>query len=76
MFNNKNKKIIFMTVACILVGLLLRSRLYNAFIGLVFVFGLCFYIQGSFLNMNVGLMNGANVNWSDFTQGMIVRLII
>ena len=61
---------------CITVGIFLKDTLYRLFLGMIFSIGICFYVQGNFLNMRVGTMNGAEIMWRDYTSGMIGRLVV
>ncbi len=62
---------------CVAGGLLLlKGRLFDAAVSLVFGLLLAGYIQGNFLNLNLGLMTGVDIPWSRYTvHGMLNALI-
>lgn len=58
----------------LLIGKLpIRKNLYEA---LLFSAAVCFYIQGNFLNLDVGVMNGAEIDWKDYSGHIAGNLII
>lgn len=68
----------------ILVGYTLRGRLKEIYVGGVFLIGLCVYIQGNFLNLKLGIMNGQPIDWGmykyrymfDFAVWLLVGLLL
>lgn len=59
-----------------LLGLFLKGRLLNNYIAFIFAGSLMFYLQGNFMNLKVGVMNGAEISWSDYRMNFILNLII
>lgn len=62
----------------ILVGLLLKrwpilERIYES---AVFGVALCLYLQGSFLNLDVGVANGSAVDWDQYRSKMLLNVLI
>ena len=61
-------------VMVLLIGKLpIKKNLYEA---LLFSTAVCFYIQGNFLNLDVGVMNGAEIEWKDYSDHIAGNLII
>lgn len=58
------------------VGIFLKGRLYKLYIALLLSFGICCYLQGGFINLNVGVMNGSNVQWGDFAMKIAINTAI
>ncbi len=58
------------TLVIVLLGMLLPDKLYHIYLPLVFGAGLCFYLQGNFLSLRVGILNGAKINWADYRVKM------
>lgn len=57
----------------LLIGKLpIRKNLYEA---LLFSAAVCFYIQGNFLNLDVGVMNGAEIDWKDYSGHIAGRFL-
>lgn len=48
------------------VGMLLRGKAFTVYEALLFAAAICIYLQGNFLNLDVGLMNGAEIEWSQY----------
>lgn len=61
---------------CCAVGNILRGKWQRIYIAIIFSLGLCTYIQGNFLNLNVGVLNGASIEWDEYTLRMIINLIV
>ena len=59
-----------------LVGYALRGRIRVLYGALFFAAALCFYIQGNFLNLRLGLLNGATPDWSGYHGAMMRDLVI
>lgn len=66
-----------MSVAAIVVlggvGLLLRGRLRSLFAALLFIVTLCLYIQGNFLNINYGVLDGKTIEWGEYTTHTLIN---
>ncbi len=48
------------------VGCILRGRLLDMYVTALFAFAVVVYLQGSFLNISYGELNGQQVNWSRY----------
>lgn len=59
-----------------LPALFLKDRKLNNYIAVIIGCGLAVYIQGNFLNVNVGVLNGANINWMQYKGNFIFNLAI
>lgn len=62
----------------VLTGLFLKrwkvlERIYEA---ALFGIGVCLYVQGNFLNLDVGVANGTAVDWNSYRFRMIIDLVI
>ena len=53
-------------VPLFLVGFLLRGKARSLFSALVFILAICLYIQGNFLNIDYGILDGKSVDWNSF----------
>lgn len=49
-----------------LIGAILPEKLRNLYSVVAVAGGLCIYIQGNFLNLDLGTLNGAEIIWSDY----------
>lgn len=46
-------------------GLIIRTKkLYKIYTGILFGLSSCFYLQANFIKLDIGVMNGANIDWS------------
>ncbi len=64
---------VFFLVAFVIlagIGLLLKDVIYSLYLGVVFGAGICFYIQGNFLSIKIGIMNGNYVDWAAYFTRM------
>lgn len=48
------------------VGMLLRGKVFAVYEAILFAMAVCIYVQGNFLNLDVGVMNGGEVEWSQY----------
>lgn len=46
---------------------LLRGKLFDILLSFLFSFTLCAYIQGNFLNLHLGIMDGTPIEWHKYT---------
>lgn len=59
-----------------LLGTLLRGKLHNIYMALMFGGLLGLYVQGSFMNKNYGTLNGTAVDWSAYTGYGVINTIV
>ena len=59
-----------------LVGTLLRGKLHDLYMALMFGGLVGTYVQGSFMNKNYGLLNGNSVDWSAYTGYGVVNTVV
>ena len=71
---------LFITILTIGLGLLVNlvfkrigTILYGAFL---FALGLACYVQGNFAGLKVGVLNGALIPWTEYTDKVVVNLFI
>lgn len=64
------------TAVLTLILMLLRGKLFNYGASAVFSTTVCAYIQGNFLNLNWGPLDGTSIPWETLTVTMIVNCII
>ena len=64
--------LIFITI----IGHILSGHFSHIFEALIFGLGLCIYLQGNFMNLDIGVMNGADVEWSQYIINFIFNAII
>lgn len=55
---------------------LLKGRLFNYIVTCEFSFSLCCYIQGNFLNGNLGLLDGDGIIWQKQASAMLLNLLL
>lgn len=63
--------ILFFILFCFVKG-----KLGDYLISLVFAIALCGYLQGNYMNINLGDLNGASICWSDYYQESIINTIV
>lgn len=67
----------FVVFGCIYtVGSILKNGIKRIYLAICFAMALCMYMQGNFLSLKVGVMNGAQIEWDMYTLRMIGNLII
>lgn len=59
-----------------LVGTLLRGKLHDIYMALMFGGLVGTYVQASFMNKDYGLLNGTSVDWSAYTGYGVVNTVI
>ncbi len=59
-----------------LLGTLLRGKLHNIYMALMFGGLLGLYVQGSFMNKDYGTLNGTAVDWSAYTGYGVINTIV
>lgn len=62
--------------ALTLILLLFKGKLFDLFICFIFSFTLCSYIQGNFLNTDLGTLDGSNIIWNHYTADALVNLAV
>ena len=63
------------TVVLAGIGMFLKGKAYSIYTALIFVFALCFYIQGNYLNSSYGVLDGKTIDWSSYSNYAIVNTI-
>lgn len=56
------------------VGYLLRGKIRGVYTSLVFGAGLAFWLQGNFLNLDLGIFNGQSIQWDLFKKQEWINL--
>lgn len=64
------------TAAIYLVLFILPDKLQKVFACLVFSIGLGLYLQGNFLNVSYGLLNGQDIEWDNYVKYGLMNTII
>lgn len=59
-----------------LIGIMLKNRGAYVYESLLFVLAVCIYVQGNFLNLRVGIMNGAEIEWTQYKRHFIIDGIV
>ena len=62
--------------AASLIGIVLKGSLRYAYLGLLFGLGVCLYLQGNFIGLKVGAINGSDVDWSIYRTRMVICALI
>lgn len=63
---------VFAMAVSALLGYFLKGKLLKIYTAVIFGFGICIYIQGNFLNLKLGLMTGADIDWTQYTGRFIL----
>ncbi|MBQ5671542.1 MAG: hypothetical protein IIV43_04215, partial [Oscillospiraceae bacterium] len=50
------------------LGFCLKGKHKNLFCSVVFALTLCLYLQGNYLNISYGLLDGRTIDWSNYTK--------
>lgn len=58
------------------IGILAKGTFRYAYLGMLFGLGVCLYIQGNFMGLNIGRINGTNIDWSMYRTRMIICMAI
>lgn len=64
------------TAVLTLILMLLRGKLFNYGASAVFSTTVCAYIQGNFLNLNWGALDGTPIAWETFSVTMLVNCVV
>lgn len=59
-----------------ILGMVLKKGLRLLYEAMLFSLGLLFYIQGNFLNLSVGVLNGAQIDWTQYNSEIYFNLSI
>ena len=59
-----------------LIGAFLPKKLRDIYSVLGITGGICVYVQGNFLNIDLGILNGSEIIWSDYTNKFIINAAI
>lgn len=54
------------------IGMLLKGKAYSIYTALIFIVTLCFYIQGNYLNISYGVLDGRTIDWSSYKNYAVV----
>lgn len=63
-------------ILLISVGILLGNKAFDNYVAVIFGFAVAIYIQGNFLNLDVGVLNGASIDWGRYTTNFVWNLIL
>ncbi len=61
-------------ILAVLVGAFLKGKLLKLYLALLFSLALCFYLQGNFLSIKLGIMGGNYVDWAQYRNAMLLNL--
>ncbi|MBS5724551.1 MAG: sulfatase-like hydrolase/transferase [Clostridiales bacterium] len=64
------------TAVLTLILMLLRGKFFTWGASAVFSTTVCAYIQGNFLNLDLGALDGTAIAWETFTMAMLVNCIV
>lgn len=69
---------VFIVLLSLIIGLgfVLPEKLISIYTAIVIAFGACFYVQGNFLNLNVGLFDGKQVVWADYNSRFALNIVV
>jgi len=60
----------------LLIGMFLPKKLRDIYSVIGIAGGICVYVQGNFLNIDLGVINGMEIIWSEYTAKFIINLVI
>ena len=60
----------------VLIGKLLHGKSFNRYVAIIFGVALAIYVQANFLNIQVGVMNGADINWQEYNVNFVINILI
>lgn len=63
-------------IGLFLIGILLREEVFDTYTAFLFGLALAVYVQGNFLNLDVGVLNGAGIDWTQYKDNFTYNLII
>ena len=63
-------------VVLLVIGLILKGKTRSLYAALVFILALCLYIQGNFLNIDYGLLDGRTIDWSSYTTHAVTNTLM
>lgn len=58
------------------IGIMLKDKAAQIYEALLFMLSFCLYVQGNFLNLRVGVMNGAKIEWDQYKRHFIIDAAI
>lgn len=69
------------TITVILIlfaaGMLLKQKKHRYFYGALFLgLGVAIFVQGDYINLNLGVLNGAEIIWSEYLVRFVVNAIV
>lgn len=50
----------------LLIGVVLRGKARDLYSGIIFAIGIASYLQGNYININYGVLNGEEIDWSAY----------
>lgn len=60
----------------LVLSLLIPKKLIDVFLVLIFSIGFALYIQGNFINLDYGVLDGTEINWDNFGFSGTLNTII
>lgn len=60
----------------LLVGMMLQDKAAYLYESFLFILAVCLYMQGNFLNLRVGVMNGAEIDWTQYKRHFIIDAVV
>lgn len=57
-------------------SLFLKNKKLDNYIAIIIGCGLAMYIQGNFLNLSVGVLNGASIDWAQYQSKFLYNLLV
>lgn len=60
----------------IVIGYFLKGKLLILYEALLFGLGINAYIQGNFLNLKIGVLNGADIIWEEYHKNFVINAVI
>ncbi len=63
-------------VALFAISAMTKNKAHDIIICIIFALGIGFFIQGNFMNVQYGVLDGQEINWSQFTGWAILNTLI
>lgn len=67
--------LVSLVLICI-IGCLLNGKGKEIYSAIIFALALCMYLQGNFLNLQVGVLNGSQIEWDNYAVKMWLNIIV
>lgn len=64
------------TIVLLLIGAVLRGKARDLYSGIIFAIGIASYLQGNYVNINYGVLNGEEIDWSAYPVYAVLDTLV